>query len=574
MKNFKFRKLICLLLVLVTAFAFTACDKTPSGGTGGDSTITDGDGNGGGSSGNETHAHKYVLVRSIKATCTEAGRAYYYSCECGKIFKKTGDDYVETTIDDLYVAPLGHTYTAETVGEAYLVSEATADNPRVYKKSCVRCGKISENADDTFTYGKNLTYYESVDKAKYTPSNLTVSLFDAENCVYGFTWNTLIEPARPVITLKNLNTNEETVVHASVSESDSQDYKNDSKITFYTCKATAALTPGAVYEYAVSDVYVGVALDIAEIKAVNPETTGAWKFVHVSDSQVEGSKSDGGVGTGAPFQKVLKSVVEQGDVDFIVHTGDVVEYSMYQSYWDAMIGGNFAYLSKIPVMAISGNHETNYKNGSNETFERFNYKLPEQDTKDGVYYSYSYGGVKFIMLNENVNGGTISSAQYKWLENELKNKTEKWTVVAMHNPMYSAGKWGPSGASFKNQVQGLFAEYGVDIVLQGHDHIVSATKPLDGTGKAVENAATVSEGGVEYYTDPDGVIYVMNGPSGNQSRNCVDTYEKDLFKYAISAKTCSWAEFSVDGDKITVTVKTAASGTASVITTWGIKKTA
>ena len=128
----------------------------------------------------------------------------------------------------------------------------------------------------------------------------------------------------------------------------------------------------------------------------------------------------------------------------MVHTGDVVEYSKYQNYWDNMLNANVKYLSKIPVMAISGNHETTYKNGSNETFNRFNYKIPiQKNTKLGFYYSFSYGNVKFIMLNTNeLNGSRLTNAQYSWLENELQNTTEKWKVVSMHNPMYSVGKWG------------------------------------------------------------------------------------------------------------------------------------
>ena len=197
----------------------------------------------------------------------------------------------------------------------------------------------------------------------------------------------------------------------------------------------------------------------------------------------------------------------------MVHTGDVVEYSRYQNYWNNMLNANVKYLSKIPVMAISGNHETTYKNGSNETFNRFDYKIPLQsNTKLGFYYSFSYGNVKFIMLNTNeLNGSKLTNAQYSWLESELQNKTEKWTVVSMHNPMYSVGKWGSDKTkngitlALATQLKGLFAEYGVDIVLQGHDHMVSRTRPLNGNGEATEEK-TEEINGVAYIKDPDGVM--------------------------------------------------------------------
>ena len=282
------------------------------------------------------------------------------------------------------------------------------------------------------------------------------------------------------------------------------------------------------------------------------------------------------------FSNVLKNVTTDPSVKFMVHTGDVVEYSRYQNYWNNMLDTNIKYLSKIPVMAISGNHETTYKNGSNETFNRFNYKIPiQKNTKLGFYYSFSYGNVKFIMLNTNeLNGSRLTNAQYSWLENELQNKTEKWTVVSMHNPMYSVGKWGSDNTkngialALAHQLKGLFAEYGVDIVLQGHDHMVSRTYPLNGNGEAMEEKTEEIEG-IKYIKDPSGVIYVMNGPAGDQAKgeSSIYAHDESLYAYALPSKVSSWAEFGVSGDVITVTVKTAQSGTAANIISWGIKKT-
>ena len=243
-----------------------------------------------------------------------------------------------------------------------------------------------------------------------------------------------------------------------------------------------------------------------------------------------------------------------------------------------MLGENYGYLSKIPVMAISGNHETTYKCGSNETFNRFNYLIPKQETELGFYYSFSYGNVKFIMLNTNrLNGTKLTVDQYSWLEQELQNKTEKWTVVAMHNPMYSVGKWGSDSGknavalSLIEQLNGLFAQYKVDVVLQGHDHMISRTHPINADGKAVdENFEQID--GMQYIKDPDGVIYVMNGPAGDQARGEVFKHDNSLYAYAKASKASSCAEFEVNGDKLTVKVKTAQSGTVSDIVTWGIKK--
>lgn len=64
------------------------------------------------------------------------------------------------------------------------------------------------------------------------------------------------------------------------------------------------------------------------------------------------------------------------DFSFFLHTGDIVEWSKYESYWKYMLDYNSQYLMSYPLMAISGNHETSYRNGSNELFKHFNYNIP------------------------------------------------------------------------------------------------------------------------------------------------------------------------------------------------------
>ena len=569
------KKLICLFIAIAILISMFGCSPSSSGGgqsVGSDSGRVD------------LHVHEYELVKAVKPTCVTGGNSAYYACDCGKIFLKKGIDYVETDLNSVILKAKGHTFSEEILTDEYLVSEATETMPQVFAKACKSCGAKSPNEIDTFTYGKTLAEYEKADKSLYKPTNLTMTLYDAANCVYGFTWNTETEPARPVLNIKEKANGEEKYVRASFDVADSYTIKSgiETAIKYYSCKVEVALKPDTDYIYSVGDNYMESFTELAEIISVNPSERNSWKFVHVSDSQAEGNKSNGGLGTGVAFSNVLKSVTADPSVKFMVHTGDVVEYSRYQNYWNNMLDANIKYLSKIPVMAISGNHETTYKNGSNETFNRFNYKIPiQKNTKLGFYYSFSYGNVKFIMLNTNeLNGSRLTNAQYSWLENELQNRTEKWTVVSMHNPMYSVGKWGSDNTkngialALAHQLKGLFAEYGVDIVLQGHDHMVSRTYPLNENGEAMEEK-TEEIDGIEYIKDPNGVIYVMNGPAGDQAKgeSSIYAHDESLYAYALPSKVSSWAEFDVSGDVITVTVKTAQSGTAANIISWGIKKT-
>ena len=81
-----------------------------------------------------------------------------------------------------------------------------------------------------------------------------------------------------------------------------------------------------------------------------------------------------------------------------------------------------------------------------------------------------------------------------------------------------------------------------------------------------------TEDGVNYSINPNGVIYVMNGPAGNQSGKPIyGTLEN--YMYGQQAYSRSWAEFTVSGNKLTVVVKYTDGTNVNVYHTWGISKT-
>lgn len=530
-----------------------------------------------GEKGEETFVDGYPLSHDFTAeiiadkyfrsgTCIEYA-TYYKSCTmCGK--KAQSAFFTTTQTLDT------HTYT-EKVAPEFIKEDATFQSSAVYYKSCV-CGAKSE---ETFTHGDPLRQFTEEEKVPYTPSSLTVTMYDVENNIYGFTFNTESEPLYPVIQIEKgtqLTASKKEVAATSVVKTTVQDTKTSSSTkTIYVAKFEVELESNQTYTYRAYDKHVDVGTETATLNTKNVKAT-QFTFAHVSDTQVSNST------TGVTLGKLLSRV--NLNSDFIVHTGDFAEGG--ESDWKLMLDVNFSYVTQIPIMAISGNHEYSYSK-KYDTFNHFNNKLNGDSTKSGVYYSFVYGNVKFIMLDtNNVSSNKLVEAQYNWLENELKNNDAKWTVVAMHTPMYSVGKWGMGNSevsneaslALRNQLQGLFAQYKVDIVLQGHDHTVSRTYPINGLGVAqTENWTT--EGGVNYSVDPNGVIYVMNGPGGTQTRNPVSgntTYYNTYYKYYKSSNSRSWAEFSVDGDKITVVVKYTDGTTDTVYDgcTWGIKKTA
>lgn len=589
MKDF-FKKLTSLLICL-TSIAFTAC----------------GGGNGGDDSESSHSVHVCQFTQKVvsedylaeDATCKKAA-SYYYTCECGEVGTTTFTDG----------SKLPHDLTAEVVDSKYLVKEATCTEEGEYYKSCVYCGqqsytktfKTHKSDDHHFTrevragkyikteatletpaeyykscicglagteetfFGDKLRVYTTEEKALRQPMSLTVTLYDLENSVYGITYNTAAEPLRPVIQVRLANSGAAWTEFSATVEKMSSYKKGDVQFEYYICKAEVDLEPNKTYEYRAYDKYVDTGTEIVTFETKDPKAE-SFTFVNVTDTQ-EGPQH---------FRNVLSRTASKAD--FYLHTGDICEAAKYEEEWTEMFHDSFDYVSKVPIMAIAGNHDTIWKGAPYSVYRHFHYNVPKQNEELGSYYSFIYGNVKFIMLNTNKffpNG--LETEQYDWLVNELKNNTCKWTIVAMHHVMYSSGVDGTlpdnmgSALNLRNQLQAVFAEYGVDIVIQGHDHRIVRTKPIDGKGN-VHEENWITEDGIDYSVDPNGIIYVENGVSGVQAESHItyEEYNPDLFYYAEGSQIGGWAEFEVSEDRIIVTVKY--SHTQVVLHRWGIKKT-
>ena len=79
------------------------------------------------------------------------------------------------------------------------------------------------------------------------------------------------------------------------------------------------------------------------------------------------------------------------------------------------------------------------------------------------------------------------------------------------------------------------------------------------------------ENGVEYSINPNGVLYLMNGTAGGQTRGPHATDDK-YYKYAQSSYASSWAEISIDGNVMKVSVNYYTTSGIQTYQSWGIKK--
>jgi hypothetical protein len=169
--------------------------------------------------------------------------------------------------------------------------------------------------------------------------------------------------------------------------------------------------------------------------------------------------------------------------NLFLYLGDVYEEGSTAEFynWYGIPSTFFDRLRSITDPTI-GNHEYLSQNGRGY----FDYwdNIPN-------YYSYNAGGWHFISLNSNGSHVPTSagSAQYNWVQQDLAAlPPQTCTIAYYHHPIYNIG---PEGANTgMSAIWKLLAQYGVDIVLNGHDHDYQRWVPLDGSGNPSSTGVT------------------------------------------------------------------------------------
>jgi predicted phosphodiesterase len=155
-----------------------------------------------------------------------------------------------------------------------------------------------------------------------------------------------------------------------------------------------------------------------------------------------------------------------------------------------------------------GNHDTDQIGMLNKYMNHFG--LSKQ------YYSFDYKNIHFIALSTEVSFN-VNSAQHKFVENDLSKaasdpKTD-WIIVYFHRPMYTLPSTHAAISSLRNTYHPLFEQYGVDLVLQGHNHNYQRTYPLRFNSEDNEDPIVANKDSSNYRSS-DGQIFLTVGTGG------------------------------------------------------------
>ena len=279
----------------------------------------------------------------------------------------------------------------------------------------------------------------------------------------------------------------------------------------FSCKLYSAdvkdLVPGTKYQY---KAYCGDKASLEYSFTTAPEDLSPFKFLIFGDSQ--------SINTSNPdytewHETVSSAFKANPDSAFFVNVGDLVDSGGSYIHWENWFSAAACVLPYIFMAPVQGNHETFSERGVGfpEMFVK-QFKLYKNGPEGykGRVYSFDYSNVHFVVLDSQYDEESkidpeILTKQAVWLDKDLYSSATKWKFVLFHKPPYV-----PKNFRTNKLVKQVFCpvieKYNVNVVFNGHDHIVKRTFPIK-DGKAV---STQQYGTVYYTTGRSGPKYYKN----------------------------------------------------------------
>ncbi len=262
---------------------------------------------------------------------------------------------------------------------------------------------------------------------------------------------------------------------------------------------------------AVAAVALGIA-SVVMMPMINARAAATYIFTAAGD-----------FGSNSNADAVLTAMKNSGSV-FSLALGDLGYVST---------GGETAWCNRVknivgqtyPFELIAGNHEDDTQ--ANGFIGNYILCLPDRLGVTGTYgseYYFDYGDARIIMAaaassvnGDNINYNTVGSAHYNWMRDRIREgkAAGRWVIVGVHKNCITPGtKSCELGQNFVNLVH----TEGVDLFIQGHEHIYARSKQLTCATAGSYNAACVVNTS-DLYTRGAGTTTIITGASGQSFYN-------------------------------------------------------
>jgi len=171
--------------------------------------------------------------------------------------------------------------------------------------------------------------------------------------------------------------------------------------------------------------------------------------------------------------ELVKKIVENfDDIDFTIHTGDIVSDGKIQDQWNYYFDDVENLTNSVLGYYIEGNHERT------DGYMYDNIPLPSNG-ENSFYYSFNIGPVNFIGLNTERD----STIQTTWLETELNKSYQDsntlWKIAYMHRPIFNSMSSRPDLTDLVSNWCPLFEKYDFDLVFAAHKHYYERSYPMN-----------------------------------------------------------------------------------------------
>jgi hypothetical protein len=125
---------------------------------------------------------------------------------------------------------------------------------------------------------------------------------------------------------------------------------------------------------------------------------------------------------------------------------------------------------------VPGNHDYVTDNAS----AYYDYFSGSPVTRGRGYYSFDLGGWHIIALNSviDIREGSL---QVQWLKDDLATHPSRCTLAYWHHPRWTSGESGDDGRV--SAVWQILYEDGVDVVVNGNEHLYERFAPMDPNGE-------------------------------------------------------------------------------------------
>ncbi|MEO8548555.1 MAG: metallophosphoesterase family protein [Kofleriaceae bacterium] len=210
--------------------------------------------------------------------------------------------------------------------------------------------------------------------------------------------------------------------------------------------------------------------------------------------------------------------------DLVLFSGDAVTLGLTETEWEDFFGRAESLFATTMMIPAHGNHEANAINYYSQV------ALPGDQQNFGIDYGYAH----ITVANDTPEDPSdLAGAFRDKLQADFASSAgARWKLFMHHQPMWSASTRHGSSQTLQQAWQPLVDQYGIDLVLNGHDHDYEVSKPL--VGASVQTTGTA------------GTVYIVAGSAG------AELYDNgNDFWTAYSEKTYSAATIDVRKDRMT-----------------------